>query len=96
MRHVVRAETTESQHSYRRTLRYAEAITGGPEKLAKRLHVSSATVSAWSAGWEEIPDAVFLSTVDIICEASDDDIRRAREYEPQLSDSSREAFSGHR
>ena len=96
MRQVVRVETTESQQSYRRTLRYAEAITGGPDSLARRLQVSSATVSSWSAGWEEIPDSIFLSTVDIICEASDEDIRRAREYEPQLSDLSRESFSGNR
>jgi len=73
---------TDSQQSYRRTLRYAEAIAGGVERLASRLCVSSATLQAWSEGWEEIPDSIFLSSVDLICNASDEEIRRAREYRP--------------
>ena len=88
--------TTESQQNYRRTLRYAEAISGGIESLAAILHVSTATVSAWSAGWEDIPDAIFLSTVDIVCEASEDDLQRARHYQPPLSDISQQVFFGGR
>jgi DNA-binding transcriptional regulator YdaS (Cro superfamily) len=92
----VRTEVTESQQSYRRTLRYAEAIAGGQEQLARRLRVSAATMSSWATGWEEIPDAIFLSIVDIICEASEDEIRRARYYRPPLSHASRDLLSGNR
>jgi len=77
--------SVQSQASYRRSLRYAEAIAGGPERLASRLHVSSASVSAWACGWNDIPDAIFLCAVDIICDATDDEIRRARDYRPQLT-----------
>jgi hypothetical protein len=92
----MRTEVAESQQSYRRTLRYAEAIAGGEAQLAARLHVSVATMSSWSAGGQDIPDAVFLSAVDIICEASEDEIRRARNYRPPLSSASRNSLSGNR
>ena len=88
--------TTESQQNYRRTLRYAEAIAGGVEPLASILGTSSATVAAWSAGWDDIPDAIFLSAVDIICEASDDELQRARRYQPPLSDGAQRVFFGGR
>jgi hypothetical protein len=86
--------TTESQQSYRRTLRYAEAIAGGVDALAMRLGVVPATVTAWSAGHEDIPDTVFLSAVDIICDATDTELQRARYYQPSLSDASRASFHG--
>ena len=76
----VQTDSVDSQQSYRRTLRYAEAIAGGVEPLASRLRVSSATLQAWSEGWQEIPDSIFLSSVDLICNASGEEIRRAREY----------------
>ena len=90
------ATTTESQQNYRRTLRYAEAISGSAELLAVRLHVSAATVSSWSAGWEDIPDTAFLTAVDIICDASEDELQRARRYQPALSDATRASFHGRR
>lgn len=91
---VLPTPTTESQQSYRRTLRYAEAIAGGVDTLAARLGVSPATVTAWSAGWEDIPDTIFLSAVDIICDATDVEVRRARDYRPPLSDVSRASLRG--
>ena len=78
----------QSQQNYRRTLRYAEAIAGGLEPLASRLQVSSSTLQAWTAGWEQIPDSIFLSIVDVICEASQDELKRARKYHPSLQDDS--------
>ena len=87
-------ENRESQQSYRRTLRYAEALAGGPEPLAFRLGVSPARLAAWSAGFDRIPDAIFLTAVDIICDASDDDLQRARRYGASLSDASGASLHG--
>jgi DNA-binding transcriptional regulator YdaS (Cro superfamily) len=67
-------------------LRYAEAIAGGVESLASRLQVSSSLLQAWAEGWEEIPDSIYLSVIDVICEASSDDLKRARNYHPSLPD----------
>jgi hypothetical protein len=82
--------SVQSQASYRRSLRYAEAIAGGVEPLASRLHVSPVKLLSWSAGWEKIPDSAFLAAVDVICGASEDELNRARGYHPSDGQPGRE------
>jgi hypothetical protein len=66
----------ESQKNYRRALEYAETLAGGLEALASRLRVSSSKLKVWADGLEDIPDSIYLAIVDIICEASDEALRR--------------------
>lgn len=52
---------------------YVNALQGaaqalGEERLRKRLNVAPAVLAAWLAGERPIPEAVFLSAVDILQE----------------------------
>lgn len=46
----------------------------GLEELCKRLGTPAATVQAWRAGHEEMPDAQFLKVVDLLLEIDPDGI----------------------
>ena len=83
----------QSQQTYRRTLGYAEAIAGGVEPLASRLRVSSSKLQAWLDGLLDIPDSIYLAIVDVICDASSDELLRARPHRalpPDEEDESRD------
>jgi len=52
---------------------YVSALQGavkrlGEEPLRRRLNVPAATLSAWLAGERAVPEAVFLSVVDVLQE----------------------------
>jgi hypothetical protein len=52
---------------------YVSALHGaakmlGEERLRRRLNVPAATLSAWLAGERLVPEAVFLSAVDVLQE----------------------------
>ena len=71
----------ENQDNYRKTLRYAEALAGGPAQLARRLNVDSRLLGSWLRGAEPIPDAIFLLLVDIVLAASKVEVERSRDYQ---------------
>ncbi len=72
-----------TQENYRKTLQYAEALTGSPALLAQRLDVDSRLLTSWFRGTEPIPEEVFLKLVDIVLAASKIDVERSREYKHQ-------------
>jgi DNA-binding transcriptional regulator YdaS (Cro superfamily) len=71
-----------TQENYRNSLRYAESIAGGRAQLALRLGVRPEEIDAWARGARPIPDTVFLTLVDIILEATPEQIDKARRYHP--------------
>ena len=84
-------EFFESQKNYRRALEYAETLAGGGEALASRLRVSTSKLQVWVAGLEEIPDAIYLAIVDVIYEASDEELQRAHGHQSSPEDEERES-----
>lgn len=65
-------------NTYRTTMQYALTLVEGEMALAARLDVKIGTIRNWLDGITPIPDRIFLRTVDIIVEASKDDIARMR------------------
>lgn len=61
-----------------RTLAKAAEITGGPESLRRRLHVSTFVLALWLSGVETPPVDVFLKAVDIVEDAVADSIKNGR------------------
>jgi hypothetical protein len=71
----------ENQDNYRKTLLYAEALAGSPAQLARLLSVDSRRLSMWFRGTEPIPEGVFLKLVDIVLDATREDVERSRSYQ---------------
>lgn len=59
---------TDSLHS--RTLRRTAELLGGTEELRRQLQVPAGNLSAWLAGIEQMPTALFLKTVDLLVAAT--------------------------
>ena len=57
---------------YKRVVRRACDLLGGPEALAERLGVSVVVVRAWTTGKLSPPPRIFFRIVDILHEASPD------------------------
>ena len=64
---------------YRSTMTYAVAIAGSERLLAERLGVKVPELVNWMMGVDQIPTDVFLSAVDVVLNATAEDIRRSRE-----------------
>lgn len=64
---------------YRSTLQYAMCIAGDELKLSERLEVSLGKLRNWLTGIEPIPDTTFFKAVDVVIEATPQDIARGRE-----------------
>ena len=67
------------RETYRNTLTYALSIVGGSErKLAEQLGVPVGSVVNWLTGVEPVPTEMFLKSVDVVLNATAEDIRDAR------------------
>ncbi|HUQ26028.1 MAG TPA: YdaS family helix-turn-helix protein [Burkholderiales bacterium] len=65
--------------TYRNTLTYALAIAGSERMLAARLGVKMPQIVNWLMGVEPIPTAVFLKVVDVVLNATAEEIKVSRE-----------------
>ena len=71
----------DNQENYRNTLRYAEALAGSPAQLAHALDIDSELLSSWFRGTAPIPDDIFLRLVELVLNASKQDVERSRGYQ---------------
>ena len=53
-------------------------MVGSEQVLAERLGVTAQQVLDWTNGTEPVPGEIFLKTVDVVVNASPEDIRRSR------------------
>lgn len=67
------------RETYRNTVTYALSIVGGSERmLAEKLGVRVGDLVNFLAGVEEVPTDIFLKAVDVVLQATAEDIREAR------------------
>lgn len=66
------------RETYRNVLTYALTIAGGERRLANRLGVAVQQIEDWHNGVDEIPERVFLALVDVVADATPDEISRSR------------------
>jgi hypothetical protein len=67
-----------TRETYRDLLVYAIAITGSEASLAVRLNVTVAELRNWLEGIADIPMGIFLGTVDVVVQATPEEISRSR------------------
>jgi DNA-binding transcriptional regulator YdaS (Cro superfamily) len=71
--------------TFRSTMTYAVSIAGSEQRLAERLSVRPPTLVNWLAGIEPIPNDVFLLAVDIVLNATAEEISRSRDLLRKLT-----------
>ena len=67
------------RETYRSTLSYALSIAGSEQTLAEKLGVPTDQVVNWLYGVDEMPTETFLQTIDIVLNATRDEIARSRD-----------------
>lgn len=65
--------------TYRNTLTYALAIAGSERGLAARLNVPMPQLINYLYGVEPVPNDIFLLAVDVVLNATAEDIQKSRE-----------------
>jgi hypothetical protein len=78
------------RETYRDTLTYALAIAGSEAQLAVRLNVPVPKVVNWLMGVDQVPADVFLKAVDIVLNATAEEVAASRELLNKLKSASRE------
>ena len=75
----------EDKDTYRATLLYALAISGGERELAGQLKVTVRQLKDWLDGVDRIPDAIFDAALDVVIDSSPQAIFRSRGFLQRLA-----------
>lgn len=66
--------------TYRETLLYATALAGNERLLAQILAVSKRRVADWIRGAAGIPESIYLKSVDVVLDATDEQREQAARF----------------